>query len=120
MEKIPKEWIDKLFNCMKLFYGDRWNSQFKDEHAIEFAKTTWQSALFNLPYEDIKNALIYCKSHAKILYNKPPHHLEFYKWAIDKNISYFVPKEVNKTESSNEIAIAALKEIRNKLNINRI
>lgn len=119
MEKIPMEWIEKLFNCMELFYGDRWTSQFKDEHAIEFAKVEWQSALYSLPYEIIKSTLIYCKSHAKDSYYKPPTRLEFYKWASKKNTPYCIDKIHEKTKSSNDVAIAALKEIREKLNNKR-
>jgi hypothetical protein len=81
MEAIPPEWIDKLFNCMELFYGNRWTSKFKVPHSLEFDKAIWRSGLTGLTYDQIKNALVIYKRSAKVTHSFPPHVMEFFRMA---------------------------------------
>src|SRR5690349_9707480 len=108
---VSMESIDKLFLCMAEFYGERWTSQFKDEHALTFAKSMWQSALTGLSHNEIKETLIYYRWMAsKFPHEKPPHQLEFYRAATQHKV-YVAPKEERGDVS---VARAHLTLIRNK------
>jgi hypothetical protein len=77
MEKPPMEWIDKLFNCMKEFYTERWTRIFKNEAFEALFKTIWQSALQGLNYEQIRDALVFYKRQSRIGGIKPPSPVQF-------------------------------------------
>lgn len=91
MQEIPMDWIDKIFNCMTQFYGDRWTSQFNSGRPIDIQKKIWQSGLMGLDYDSIRNALILCRDASKFVQNLPPHVMEFYTYA--KNMSKPYTKE---------------------------
>lgn len=81
MEKPEMIWIDKLFNCMTEFYGERWTSQFDKFMPEPLLKTIWQSALTGCNYDEIRSALVLLKRAAQDLTASPPHHLEFFCYA---------------------------------------
>lgn len=78
MDKIPMDWIDKLFLCMEQFYGEKWYKMLGTIKP-ELWKSMWQSALTGLDYNTIKKTLKYyqweSKKHPGYF---PPHHLDFY------------------------------------------
>ncbi len=78
MDKPPMEWIDKLFDCLGLFYGERFTSQFQKPKIADLYKTMWQSALYGYTYDEIRDLLVYLKQIAKIRNAKAPNHLEFH------------------------------------------
>jgi hypothetical protein len=79
--KPPMEWVDKLFNCMELFYGKRWLSQFREKTPIRFYKQMWQSALTGLNYDEIRNTLVLLKRIAQNPASLPPNQLDFFFYA---------------------------------------
>src|SRR5260221_10623041 len=81
MTPIPMDWIDKLFNCMAQFYGERWTKPIEKPHMQDFYKTIWQNGLSGLTYEQIKAQLIKCKKHADSINEIPPTVMEFYQYA---------------------------------------
>lgn len=101
MYKISKEWIDKIFHCFELFYGERFTKS-------ELENTRWQSGLYNLSYDEIKQALAYCKWSAQNYNAKPPTCIEFYQLA----------KRTNKVASPK--ALNAIHEIREKLGLKKV
>lgn len=78
MEKPPREWIDKVFTCLSMFYVKRFTGKFDRWCTQDMAKSVWQSALTGLSYEQIRNALVYFRQKAQSPYNDPPDHLEFF------------------------------------------
>lgn len=116
MDKPPMEWIDKLFNCMNEFYGERWTKAFTKKDYESLGKTVWQSALQGLSYEEIRNTLVYLKRHSNGAYSTPPNHLEFFR--IAKSASIPLPKRPDEKRCDPEVARRALDEIRAKLDGN--
>lgn len=84
MEKpkyVPKDriTIDKIFNCLKLFYGSRFKCI--DGTREEYEKTIWQSALANCTDEEIRQTLVKLKRAAEInQFSVPPHALKFWHY----------------------------------------
>lgn len=114
MDKPDMEWIDKLFNCMQEFYGERWTRQFNKTMPDSLYKTVWQSALQGCDYNEIRGALVLLKQAAKNPSSIPPHQLEFYRFA--KNQCH--PVIINKPKQENcdpAVARRAIDEIRSKL-----
>ena len=110
---IPMDWIDKLFQCMEQFYGYRWTKQFEKPLSEDFNKKMWKSGLEGLNYNEIKATLQVLRRHALDPNNKPPHQMEFFKWAkghSQPNIEYYEAKP----KSSADVAEKALQEIREK------
>lgn len=85
MEKIPMEWVDKLFNCMEMFYGETWRKLYPPKNDVSVYKTVWQTILSGLTHAQIKYALVFYKNRAKHYSSKPPHAMEFYKVAKESN-----------------------------------
>lgn len=88
MEAIPQDWIDKLFNCMSEFYGERWNASFNKPHMENFYKTMWKNGLTGLNYEQIKYQLQRCKRHSQDPFVQPPLVTEFFKFAKEAGEPY--------------------------------
>jgi hypothetical protein len=98
MTEIPMEWIDKLFNCMQLFYGERWDAIINYNNRKDQLKTVWKNGLQGLTYEQIKDVLIHCKRHAQDKSAQPPHVMEFFRYAkghSQLDINYSSSKQEN-------------------------
>ncbi len=116
MQKIPMEWIDKLFDCMAQFYGERWARNFTAPNAEKFAKAMWQSALHGSTYDQIKAGLVLVKRGAQEPGSLPPHPLEFFRYSKGESepaITYYKPS--NQQRGSVEVATEHLSDIRHKL-----
>ena len=114
MEKPDMEWIDKIFNCLKEFYGERWTKRFDRWTPEDLVKTIWQSALTGLTYDEIRGALVLLKQSAKTPGAQPPHHLEFFRFA--KGTSHpVICSEHSLRRGNPDIARAAMEEINAKL-----
>lgn len=119
MEKPPMEWIDKIFNCMFQFYGEKWSKFFSHKDYDSLAKTTWQSALQGLTYEEIRRALVFHKRRTQYHGILPPSHLQFFwdaKNTESRNIHEFKRKVENKSDPT--IARREISSIRSKLDRN--
>jgi len=79
MEKIPKEWLDKLFGLMAEYFEDRWTDQYK-EPMLESYKLLWQNGLMGLEKEDIKHGLYVARSMAREG-QLPPNVIEFFHYS---------------------------------------
>src|ERR1700676_3233817 len=112
MQPIPMDWIDKLFNCMTQFYGERWTKPIEKAHMESFYKTIWQNGLSGLTYEQIKAQLVKCKKHAEDNSAMPLTVMEFYQYA--KNLTEL---RVN-TNAMKDSMVAQhhMAEIKQKLN----
>lgn len=113
--EIPDEWVDKLFNCMELFYGERWTRAFKGKHVEKFYKAIWKSGLYGLSHDQIKRGLGYCKKMAETSHTMPPHVLEFHRYAKGISTPSIEYKRKNEPVGSHEIAKQYLDEIKGKL-----
>jgi hypothetical protein len=113
MEQIPMELVDKLFNCMELFYGDRWLKQFTRLLTKEVYKGIWQAGLLGLSYVQIKNALVIYKRDAMQGYAMPPNHIDFFMTAKGKEMPY-INYSPEKPKGNPEIARKYMDEIRSK------
>ncbi len=81
LDKPPMEWVDKLFDCMSLFYGQKWDKRFETVMTRDMIKTVWQSAITGLSYDEIKRSLVLLRQDAQVLSSVPPSHVEFYCYA---------------------------------------
>ncbi len=97
MSQLPTDWLEKLFQLMTVFYGERWSLRFIEP--IILHKTIWYNSLRNLSYEQIKQGLIKSKELARIKFSNPPTNIEFYHWClkieykkIEKKKYYYVPR----------------------------
>lgn len=115
MEKIPKEWVDKLFNCMAEFYGERWTRYFGKPHLESFYKAIWQSGLVGLSYEQIKHALVLCKRSALHPSIKPPHVMEFFRFAKGYEMPLIEYERKGEPTADPIVQRQAMDEIRQKL-----
>jgi hypothetical protein len=82
MTDLPKDWLDRIFDLMSEFFGDRWDDQFKDKYMINLHKMLWFNSLYGLSYDKIKHALKVCRELSKNKNSKPPNHIKFYHYAI--------------------------------------
>lgn len=114
VEKPDTECIDKIFNCMKEFYGDRWSKQFSKSQPEDVFKTMWLSALVGCSYAEIRAVLILLKRAAQNPSAKPPHHLEFWKFTKGYSLPLII-YEVEQKKSNPEVARSFLDEINSKL-----
>lgn len=64
MEKIPKEWVDRLFELMTEYFQERWTDQFKGRD-LDSYKLLWQNGLMGLNKEEIKSGLFVARSIAR-------------------------------------------------------
>lgn len=114
-EKPSMESIDKLFNCMTEFYGDRWTRQFDRWLPETLVKAQWQSALQGLDHDEIRGVLVLLKQAAKSATAMPPHHMEFYNFAKGTARPFIDTKRVSQERGDPEVARRALAEINAKL-----
>jgi hypothetical protein len=116
MEAIPPDWIDKIFNCLAEWYGDRWTRLIKKPHEESYLKTIWLNGLHGLTYDEIKNALRLCRRHAENKTMPPPHVLEFYRYAKGTGEPYinYHPK-ANDPTGDPKVASRYIDEIKQKL-----
>jgi hypothetical protein len=78
MEKIPMEWVEKLFVCMEQFYGKKWSTML-GKIPVESWKVIWQSGLTGLDYDTIKRTLVHYKQDSKKFPTSfPPHQMDFF------------------------------------------
>ena len=111
---IPDDWIDKLFNCMQEFYGERWTRYFSKVHPESLYKTIWKNGLVGLTYKQIKSALIKCKYHARDTNDSPPHVMEFFRYAIGGEQPFIDYSPAKQAHGSPEVARKYLDDIRRK------
>jgi hypothetical protein len=119
MEKPPMEWIDRLFNCMMEFYGERWSKSFTKKEYESLAKIIWQSALQGLTYEEIRDTLVLFKRRAREAKSLPPTHIQFFCTAKGSNKRNTEgtkkPEPAAERKSDPDVARRAISEIRAKL-----
>lgn len=81
MRELPENWIDKLFDLLKQYYGDRWSKQFNSDFQIDLVKTIWKNGLGGLSYDQIRHGLAVSKKYAYSSI-KPPTVVLFYHFCI--------------------------------------
>jgi hypothetical protein len=122
MDGIQTEWIEKIFNCMESFYGDRWmKGQSESEKTIN--RTIWSTALHGCSYDEIKSALVLCKRHAQDKSEPPPHQLEFWRYAKGTafpNIRYYQQVEKGNPEHAKKYLSEMKKKLPIQHNVDRI
>lgn len=115
MDKLPMEYIDKLFDCMELFYQDRWTKQFDSFYPKDMAKVIWQSALCGCTYDEIKRALVLLKQAARNPCELSPHYMEFYRYAKGTAVPRIQHQRPQVLRGDPAIAKQALDDINSKL-----
>lgn len=88
MEKPIMEWINKIFNCLSIFYGERWTKLYSKPEYESIAKEVWQSALTGCDYDEIRDVLVYLKRAAQNPSSLPPHQLDFFHYAKKNKFPY--------------------------------
>jgi hypothetical protein len=97
MNNLPTDWIDKIFNCMEKFYGEKWSNLFVKKFSLEFEKKIWFNGLNRLSYEQIKHGFVICKKKSLIKDSTPPSVIKFYYLCINKTYpENIVPRRTKK------------------------
>lgn len=112
-QKVPAEWIDRIFKRLVEAYGDRFVTCFRSETVIDLERTRWQSALIGCKPEEIKRVLDLCRL-GKI--KDPPNAIEFFHYCKgNKQPTYTKTPQVFGKEPNRELAKQYLDLLRNKL-----
>jgi hypothetical protein len=119
MEKTAIEWVDKIFNLMAEFYGERWTTIFNGACPESAYKLMWQSALTGCTYDEIRNVLIFLRRASKNPFARPPHHMEFFRYAKGKSIPFIDYSVRAKAPADIAIARNTLDEINAKLHFRK-
>lgn len=88
---LPDNWVDKLFDCLEKFYGERWTKQFSSAFQIDLYKTVWFNGLDGLSYEQLRHGLAVCKKYSAYSYSKPPSVCKFFHFCIATSLIKDVP-----------------------------
>lgn len=122
MEKLPMESIDKLFNCLSTWYGQRWSKQFDRWMPLDFAKTLWQSALQGCSHDEVRSTLVLLKQAAKSPFAIPPDYMEFYRYAKGQSRPFLdeVARSKISGRGDREVAKRALDEINAKIRYKQV
>jgi len=74
--------IERLFNCLELFYGDRFKRIYRKSSIERYYKAIWSSAMQGVTDEEIMPVLRNLKVQAeRYPYMPPPDHFEFHRLA---------------------------------------
>jgi len=90
---LPENWIDKIFDCLALFYGDRWTKQFSSPLQIDLYKTMWFNGLVGLSYDQLRHGLAVCKKYSSFSHFKPPNVVRFFQFCV----SFSSPNDPRRT-----------------------
>ena len=115
MTPIPDQWIDKLFNCLKLFYGERFHLTPCSPTEELVRRSMWKNGLLGLNHDQIKYGLQLCKRAAEEPSALPPHVNEFYLYAIGQKVPYVNHYRKTYQAGSAEVQKAAMAEIKQRL-----
>jgi hypothetical protein len=77
-EKLPIEWVERIFVRLTEIYGERWTRLLKLPSSANMLKTMWSTALSGVSSEEIKRALNRCQAFP---HEGPPTQIEFYHYA---------------------------------------
>lgn len=75
--KLPEEWIDRIFKRLIEAYGSKFAARFLNASYVDMEKTRWQSGLYGVTAEEIKQVLNLCQ---KGTIAEPPTVIEFYHY----------------------------------------
>ncbi len=78
MEQLPENWIEKIFDLLQEFYGERWASIFRNDLDIVLTKKMWFNGLNGLSYKEIKHGLAVAKKYSSNKFCNPPNLIKFY------------------------------------------
>lgn len=93
--EFPENWINKLFDLMLTFYGERWAKKMGNARELDLNKTIWFNGLSDCTYMEVKNGLILCKRTATNRFYDVPSVIKF--WHLCKNIPYPVIRVPRRT-----------------------
>lgn len=111
-EKVPIEWIDRIFKRLAEAYGDSFVTRFNSTTAIDLERVRWQSGLIGCTADEIKHTLDLCRL-GKI--KDPPNVMEFFHYCKgNMKATYQKPKPFG-PEPNRELAKQYLDLLRNKL-----
>lgn len=104
MNKLPKEWVNKLFYRLKNIYGMYYSHWFSTHE--EVMKESWSSGLYGLNAEEIKKGLDHCHINSNA---RPPTCVEFYHHCKG------IPLIRETIKPSREKGLECIKQIKNDL-----
>lgn len=93
MDKLPVEWVAKIFNYLDDFFKEAWR-QLYPEDRINIAICQWQSGLLGVTPDQIKKALAISKCMAKDGL-QPPNVMDFYLYAKGLKLPPKAPIKLN-------------------------
>lgn len=90
--KLPLEWVDRIFMRLESIYGDKWKELLPNEGKKQLYQKIWSTGLSGLKATEIQKALDACRSGDKYY---PPTHIEFYHYAKGIKIPTIHEKKKN-------------------------
>lgn len=76
--KLPTEWVDRIFERLACLYNDRSTNQLPNEGRKDLYKVIWSTGLAGLSVSEIRKAFSMCEAYP---YAAIPNHIEFYHYA---------------------------------------
>lgn len=108
--------VDQLFRNFAVTYGHIWRSQFKDETFLAFAKNEWSEALLEFDCDIVLKATLASRKR----FEMPPTLVQVFNLCKElknrERPSGFL-RRLDTERGSKEVALAHLKQIKNKLNL---
>jgi len=78
MDKLKREWVERIFERLECVYKERWAVKYNDPNIRELLVTQWSSGLAGLSSTEIRRALTMCELYP---YDTIPTVIEFYHYA---------------------------------------
>lgn len=105
--------IDRLFARFSAVYGHVWQSQFKPAGFLALAKKEWGKTLNGIEEENMNLAIDECKKRVEM----PPTLPQFYQLCRSFQANHKIQsiKKIEVPRSNPAVAIASLKEMKEKL-----
>lgn len=114
MDKMPTEWVERIFERLACIYKERWTSLLGSDGRKNLLIAQWCTGLAGLSAEQIKRALTNCEFSGEFM---PPTVMDFYHLAKGNKILKRNANDVPMTVSNREVAKLYLTEIRNKIHL---
>lgn len=112
MEKLPREWVERIFERLECVYKERWAIKYNDPAIRDLLITQWSSGLAGLSSNEIRKALAICERYP---YDAIPTVIEFYHYAKGYRQPSPIPPPHYLAPERKELALGYMSEIKSKL-----
>jgi len=115
MQKLPTDWVERIFERLECTYKSKWTCLVGDERRKNIYLNQWSTGLAGLTPQEIKRALAMCECS---YHDLPPTVVEFYHMAKGLKVLKRKDSVLPMTLQTRELAEQYLTEIRSKLHGN--